>query len=325
MARGHPGLPRVSPRVIAKADLLRTLAAVDADATARQRILSMENDFRLRISQHVGSLPLRDAPLTKFNTNPFVLLFHSSKNGYKHIREIESDILPAKAFSSMEASAGRMVEAVVLPVYSWTIVESSMHSVDSVIDGKKLSDGTLFLASLKSGPQCLNDEMSKDIADDIIHNAPVWARDAGVSAIDFTYGVLYGTQKMSNKKDWHILRNVVEKLPRESVTVEPTGRWSCQFRRDGLTVDVCVRVGIDLWTFIAGHDWAFVELCVALIRACIAPSDADATDYEFTIADLKGIISLDPVPDNFNVGVLQRSQLEWLFLVTRHFCDKLVD
>jgi hypothetical protein len=30
-------------------------------------------------------------------------------------------------------------------------------------------------------------------------------------------------------------------------------------------------------------------------------------------------------PQDFNVSILQRSQLQWLFFVARHFCDALVD
>jgi hypothetical protein len=41
--------------------------------------------------------------------------------------------------------------------------------------------------------------------------------------------------------------------------------------------------------------------------------------------DLDEIISLEPVPKNFNVSILQRSQLEWLFFFARHFCDELLD
>jgi hypothetical protein len=63
------------------------------------------------------------------------MMFHSMKKGYRHIGEIESDILPAKVFSSMETSAGRMVETVVLPVFGWETVPSGMHTANSVLDG----------------------------------------------------------------------------------------------------------------------------------------------------------------------------------------------
>ena len=68
-----------------------------------------------------------------------------------------------------------------------------------------------------------------------------------------------------------------------------------------------------------------MEMASALIRACIAPSDTQPGDHEFTISGLPRIISLDAVDDEFNVSLLQRSQLEWLFFFSRHFCDALSD
>lgn len=325
MARKHPDLPTPPAFTLSKAGLLNALSRIDADADARNRILVMENDFRQRIGTHIDALPLADAAFAKFFTNPFVLLFQCARKNYTHIHQIEDDILPAKVFSSMETSAGRMVEAVVLPVYSWNCVASKMHSTESVLDGKCLLPGELRLATLKSGPRCLNDEMSKDIADDIVGHAVKWAQNAGVNQIDFTYGVLYGTKKQSNKKDWHILRRICETLPADRITTNARQRWDCAFTIDGISVDVTVRVGCDLWNHIAQHEYAFVEICVALIRACVAPSDTDPEDYQYVITDLREIISLDVVPADYNVSVLQRSQLEWLFFVARHFCDTLLD
>lgn len=317
----HQGLPRPPAYAVTKADLLRSLQQVDNDADAKARILRMENDFRTRINQHVDSLPAEDSKFSKFNTSPFVLLFYSLQHGLKHIQEIEQAILPAKLFSSMETSAGRMVEQVVLPVYSWQIVESSMHTANSALDGKKVDGNTVCLATLKSGPRCLNDEMSENFADAIINNFEAWAE--GATEIDFTYGVLYGTKKQSNKKDWHILRNIKEKLPSDDIVLSPDGRWQCKFRKAGIDVTVTVRIGVELWNYIAGLDTAFMELCVALIRACVTPADTDPEDFEYTISDLKEIIDLSVVPDDYNVAILQRSQIEWLFFIARHFCDEL--
>lgn len=208
MASRHKGLPKPASFSLSKSDLLRDLAALDNHKSSVKRVLAMETEFRSRINTHVNSLPTEAAKFAKFNTNPFVLMFHCMKQGYRHIKQIEKDILPAKLFSSMETSAGRMVENVSLPVYQWEAAPSEMHSSESVIDGKRLIGDTLCLATLKSGPRCLNDEMSSNIADDILANCMEWAMQAGVSKIDFTYGVLYGTRKLSNKKDWHILRNI---------------------------------------------------------------------------------------------------------------------
>jgi hypothetical protein len=321
----HEGLPKPVRFTLSKPRLLASLLAVDEDKQASARILKMETVFRTKIQTHVESLPTSEAEFSKFNTNPFVLMFHTFKKQYLHINQIEQDILPAKVFSSMETSAGRMVEAVVLPVYSWQPVLSAMHTANSAIDGKKLAGDTLCLATLKSGPRCLNDEMSENIADAIITHSSAWAIEAKVKKIDFTYGVLYGTKKQSNKKDWHILRNIVEKLPSSAIEVNPKHGWFCEYEKDGVKVVVTVRVGVELWNYIAGSDLAFLEMCVALIRACVAPSETQPGDHEFTIVDLADIISLKSVPRDFNVSILQRSQLEWLFFFARHFCDELLN
>jgi hypothetical protein len=321
----HEGLPRPAAFRLSKDALLRSLKAVDMDREATERVLRIETGFREKIRAHVASLPTSQAKFAKFNTNPFVLMIHTFNKQYRHIYQIEQDILPAKVFSSMETSAGRMVEAVVLPVYSWQPVASAMHTPNSVIDGKKRAGQTLCLATLKSGPRCLNDEMSENIADAVIANSPAWAAEANVRKIDFTYGVLYGTKKQSNKKDWHILRNVAEKLPPGAMKALPAGGWSCEYEKEGVNVAVTVRIGIELWSYIAGSELAFTEMCAALVRACVSPSDSEPKRHEFTIVDLEEMISLRNVPRDFNVSILQRSQLEWMFFLARHFCDELTD
>lgn len=320
MAKRHPGLPRPDAVLIRKAWLLEGLRELDKSDSARNRVLLLEQEFRKKISSHVGSSPMPDAQFERFNTSPFVLMIHCLKRQYERISQLESDILPAKEFSSMETSAGRMVEAVVLPVYGWDAVPSKMQTPNSALDGKRVAEGQLKLVTLKSGPSCLNDEMSENFADSIISHCRSWADAAGVQQIDFTYGVLYGTPKQSNKKDWHILRNVAQKLASEFITVSPVNRWSCSFKKDGVAVDVSIRIGRDWWTYLGGK-WCLVELCVALIRACVLPGQVDPIGQPYTIADLAEIVSMRSVPPEFNVSILQRSQIPWLFFLARHFCD----
>jgi hypothetical protein len=316
-------MPRPEALVLSKADLLRSLVKVDGDKGSSNRALAMETDFRTRITSHLESLPTSDAKFAKFNTSPFVLMFYTLQHGYTRISEIEAAILPAKVFSSMETSAGRMVEAVVLPHYGWEFAPSAMHSINSAIDGRKIARDTLCLATLKSGPRCLNDEMSENFADAILANSEAWAKEAGKKKLDFTYGVLYGTRKQSNKKDWHILRNVAKKLPK-GIKESPNGQWRCRFVKNGIDVTVTVRIGIELWNYIAGHNLAFMEICTSLLRACVKPSEAETGKHEYTISDLADIISLEGVSPAFNTKIVQRSQLEWLFFFARHFCDDIV-
>lgn len=326
MARGHVDLPVAAlPLLLSKSAIFDALKRVDNDAAARRRVLLMETGFRQKIDAHLAGLPLADAKFQKFNTSPFVLLFHSKRQGYARVSDVERDIIPAKVFSSMETSAGRMVEEVVLPVYGWEVVPSQMHSPESVLDGRKTANDDFMAATLKSGPRCLNDEMAQQIGRDVAANVASWAANHGTTNVDFTYGVLYGTKRQSNKKDWHILRSVAEILPQgANVVASHRGAWSIAYHLNGLEVTATVRVGIDWWGYLGGPD-TWVELCIALIRSCIpvAPPRQDMPEY--LISDLASILDTSKLPDGFNVAVLQSSQFEWLLFLARHFCDGLID
>lgn len=321
MAKRNQDIPKPEKFNISKSGVLNELLKIDNDKDARERILIIENGFRTSMKTHVDGLPVEDSKLRKFSTSPFVLLIHCFKRGYNKISEIEKDILPAKEFSSMETSAGKMSEIITFPVYDWQIVESSMHTENSALDGKKIEKDVLKLATLKSGPRCLNDEMSENFADAIIANIKGWANEHKAKKVHFTYGVLYGTKKQSNKKDWHILRNLMEKLPDSCFSVLPKNRWDCTFQIDDIEITVDIKIGYDWWQYLGGQ-YGLLELVIALIRATIVPEKFESSDYVYTISDVKSIIDVSKVPEDFNISILQRSQLEWLYFILYHFCDE---
>jgi len=323
MARGHPDLPRANKATLSRRQLLAQLMLIDAEPSSRERVLRLETAFQRKIDSHIVALPATDAIFQKFNTSPYVLLIHARQRKYTKVSELEADILPAKQFSSMETSAGRMVEEVVLPEYGWECVASEMHTANSALDGKSKQGGIYRLATLKSGPRCLNDEMSENFADTILMNYQRWASEASVTELDFTYGVLYGTQKQSNKKDWHILRNLNDKRG-SAIIKTPAKSWDCAFKENGVTVKVAVRIGLDWWQHLGG-DYCFIEVFTALIRACINAGASDAGSYYYTISDMRSIVDTSHVEEDYNVSLLQRSQIPWLFLMARHFCDELVE
>lgn len=73
MASKNPHLPsRVPKTVFSKATLLADLLAVDIDAASRNRVLVLETGFRQRVQSHIASLPIANALLEDFKTNPFV-------------------------------------------------------------------------------------------------------------------------------------------------------------------------------------------------------------------------------------------------------------
>ena len=62
-----------------------------------------------------------------------------------------------------------------------------------------------------------------------------------------------------------------------------------------------------------------------MIRSCVTPASTPEQGVSYSIYDLGDIVSIDSVPENFNVSLLQRSQIQWLFFLARHYCDKIED
>ena len=321
---GHPDLPRgVPPLLLSKADIFESLRRIDEDAKAKSRILKMESGFRAGVETLIQGLPSASSKFAKFYTNPFVLMFYSKQKAYSRVSQVERDLVPAKVFSSMETSAGNMIQDIVLPAYGWEGVDSAMHSYESLLDGRRIDQQSdkFVGATLKSGPRTLNDDMARNIANELVDGAPSWALSHNVSEIDFTYGVLYGTKKQSNKKDWHILRNIFEnRPPRSTLDMSHRQAWSIAYSDGPLKVSATVRIGIEWWEFLGGRD-TWIELCCALIRACIVPVGSSQTAPIYAISDLASIVYLSDIDSTYNVSILQRSQLEWLLFLARHFCD----
>ncbi len=319
------GLPARVPSVsFSKAALLEKLRMVDESRASTARVLSLEYGFRARIEGHLDALPHSESLFSSFATNPFVLAMYARLRGYRRVSQIASDILPAKLFSSMETSAGRLVEDVVLPVYGWEPAPSGMHTSESAIDGVKVTGPRVSVATLKSGPRCLNDEMSENFADNIASYGAGWVAQRGGSELDFTYGVLYGTKRKSNKKDWHILNKLCGRLSPDAVLEPPAGRWDCRFMLGEVRATASVRVGSEWWEYLGGAT-CLVEVCAALVRACIDPEATSQLEAVGGIADFAEITSVPPVGEAQLFSLLQRSQLPWFFLVLSHFCDELRD
>lgn len=320
-------IPKNSNFVITKRSVLDALKIIDQDQGAKDRILRMETDFRKKIKVLSDNLPVKSSKLGDLWTNPFVLMAHTYNKGYSRVSEIENDILVGKVFSFIETSVGRMVEEVVLPVYSWGVVPSEMQTPYSVIDGEYIKDNNVKFLTLKSGPRCINDSMVRGMADEFFKHHMFWAKDKGVNEIDFTVGILYGTYKKSQKKDWHILDEITREMVGTGIRAleTPEDKWKCSFIHDGVTLRVDVKIGVDLWQYIGIRPETYLEVSIALVRACTKPITGVDSKTDFTILDFKQLTSTDLMDEDFNVSIIQRSQIEWLYLLVSHYCDVFVD
>lgn len=324
MPRANP-LPVVHLEIAYKSNILTELQQIDQDDAARARVLQMETGFRQKAQILGANLPTGQSLFRSFNTSPFVLMLYSSTRSYREVYQLDGDILDAKVFSSVETSAGRMVEQVALPPYGWSTVASAMSTATSVIDGERITPSGADFVTLKSAGNCINDSMAKNIGWDIADHYAQWATDANRTNITVTLGYLYGTYARSNKKGWHMMNRLRERLESNGVVMDvpPDGRWNCSFTHEGITVTVAVLMGKALWEALTGRPLAYLEICVALVRACITPTTTPTTTPPFSIPDLQSIVSTAIVPPTYNVSILQLGQLEWLFLVLSHYCDRL--
>lgn len=329
MPRTRSKIPRSADLVLSKQTILQQLTQIDNDTDARARVLQMDTDFQQKIKVMCANLPVEAGGLRDINTSPFVLMAHTYNQHYTSIQQLEDDIILAKVFSSMETSIGKMVEQVALPVYNWNVVPSQMHTPYSVVDGKKIDGEEGRFVTLKSGPRCINDDQVTGISDAFVANYRTWAKEHGICKLKFDVGILYGTCKQSMKKDWHIIDESSKKLPNGvKIGSTPDHSWHFDFKDGKLDVDVGVKIGANLWRHIGGQDYSYLEVCVALVRACVPPTPPTtkpATSPTYRIPDLQEIASMGSVPIGYNVGILQVSQLPWLFLVCAHFCDRLVE
>ena len=109
-----------------------------------------------------------------------------------------------------------------------------------------------------------------------------------------------------------MLRNIAESMPSGSVIAHSHKKaWALGYSQDGVKISAAVRLGLDWWNYLGGPA-TWIEVSTAFIRACIQPAMDD-------------VQSDASIPPDFNVAILQRSQLEWLLLAARHFCDDLMD
>jgi hypothetical protein len=90
-----------------------------------------------------------------------------------------------------------------------------------------------------------------------------------------------------------------------------------------LEVTATVRIGIEWWTYLGG-EYAWLEMCLALIRACITAAGPRTDFPQYLISDLGSILDMSGLPVGFNVAIIQQSQIEWLLFLARHFSDGLV-
>lgn len=318
-------MPKAQPIILSKRWVLGALRAVDRERDRRERVLALERSFRRWLEEAQFVLPDESIDLQRLagTINPFVLLAHAKVESLTAVSDLESHLRLAKQFSSIETSIGKMLEEVTVPEYGWHRSTSGAQSEESIIDAELLEGDTLYATTIKSGPRTLNDDISKRLGNSIATDAPLWGHRRGVRQVEVTYATLYGTFKQSNKKDWRVLLAAYELLrdlalqDRDTrILSEPKQRTRFAFERDGVRVCVRLRNGMKWWSFLGRSGLTFLEVGAALIRAAIPPNPSTRHPRGESLRRM-----LD-IPENYNIALLQRNQLEWALLFSGLFADR---
>lgn len=96
--------------------------------------------------------------------------------------------------------------------------------------------------------------------------------------------------------------------------------WAVEYKDGPLRVSATVRVGVEWWDYLGGPD-TWLEVCCALIGACVIPVTVPQSAPTYSISDLHSVLDMSGLPSGYNVAILQRSQLEWVLFLARHLTD----
>lgn len=241
--------------------------------------------------------------------------------------ELDQSLAAAKIFSSLETSAGRIVEDVIPQLYGWEQVDSPAHTAKSEIDSVRVVGDHLELAALKSGPSCINDSMVQQISSAIGKHSSSWLDEWKCHSMTYIVGMNYSTAKNSNKKDWRIVYEAQSKLVNEGWAISRScydeesrlAKASCELARDGQTIIVIALQGARFWERIAGCQEAVLDISWALSELMGFSQTLDSS-VKLTTDELA---PLRDFSTEFSNEHAQQARFLSFMIMVRHFYDEL--
>ena len=260
------------------------------------------------IQRNLPSAVEKRSGLQDYRTNPYVLMTSASVMKLNDPRVFASFLLNSKLYMSLETSFGKSIEAAFLQLYpianenKWGDPEEKMAEFEELdglnpeekaqrrissvwreIDKVCVVGSKRYLATIKSGPNTINDTQVQAMTRAIIDHHQEWASSSrnlhsDVHEIDIVLGLTYGTPRSTNNKDNQILAKLLDQGFEEEDRAAKPGVLI-----DGKTGSVRVYrcIGKDFWAFIGkpGNptvaSFVFLEVLLALARA-LSSGAADA-------------------------------------------------
>lgn len=328
---------------------------------SQRRVKELSEKLGKYIAANLPETISRRSSLPDYRTNPYVLMTCGSAMNLDDPRDFAHFLVNNKLYMGLETSFGKSIESIVMGMYpvsddvseKWEESKEKMEEF-SVLRGLSREDrararaGSVwreidkscvvgkrrYLATVKSGPNTINDTQVNAMKDAIRDNHATWLteskRNYGVEGIDIVIGLTYGTPKTTNNKDNQLIVKLLESGFEEEDRTKNPG----VIRNADGSVRVYRVIGTDFWSFVARPDkpkeatFAFLEVLIAL--AIALRSIAESKDVEDRLNDrlqmLAQAISTLRFPKNslpkWIKKDFQEQELFWLASAMTAFYDE---
>lgn len=269
-------------------------------AVSVERIDELARNLGNYISTNLPAALDKRSGLADYRTNPYVLMTSASVMNLNEPAAFSSFLFNSKLYMGLETSFGKSVEAAFVRPYpinsehKWieapekeaesaglmglTQEEKALQRTNSVwreIDKSCVVGRKRFIATIKSGPNTINDTQVHAMTRAIGDNYHYWVEQSletypQIESLDIVIGLTYGTDRTTNNKENQIL----VKLLGNGFVEEDRQRFpGVLIDEETRTVRVYRRIGMDFWAFIGQPDrpdearFTFLEVLLALSKA----------------------------------------------------------
>lgn len=293
------------------------------ESVSEDRVKTLAGVLATYITTNLPEAIDRRDGLADYRTNPYVLLTSASVMNLDEPARFAAFLFNTKLYMGLETSFGKSIEAAFLAPYplhpdakhKWIDAPEKIAefaklkglareekaqvrsgSVWREVDKSCVVGTRRYMASIKSGPNCINDSQVQAMTSAIIQHHKQWMADTKktypeVTGLDIVVGLTYGTDRTTNNKENQILAKLLaagfeeeDRAKRPGVLIDTATR----------SIRVYRRVGKEFWAFIgnpvapSGTGFVFLEIMLALSKAL--SSGMEAADLETRINNkLKGL------------------------------------
>ncbi len=294
-------------------------------SVSEERVKTLAGVLATYIVKNLPEAIDRRDGLADYSTNPYVLLTSASVMNLEDPARFASFLFNTKLYMGLETSFGKSIEAAFVSPYplnqnakhKWIDAPEKIAefaklkglgreekarvrtgSVWREVDKSCVVGNRRYMASIKSGPNCINDSQVQAMTSAIMQHHMQWLADTkatypDVTGLDIVVGLTYGTDRTTNNKENQILAKLLAAGFEEE---DRTKRPGVLIDRKTKSIRVYRRIGRDFWAFIGdpvephATEFVFLEVMLALSKAL--STGIESADLETRInAKLKALAS----------------------------------